>query len=226
ERDAGTAQAHSVARRAARPGLPGSPGHRRTNVGGVWQGSRRDPCHPRGAGRRAARQAARWGYRPSLRQARRAERAGRGLRMGRPRRCSRTTAPVRHRAGTVRLHAALRRSSGARRIRDARRGRFVVELVVADIGGSHARFALADVENGQVTNLGDAVTFRTVEHASLQTAWTTFGDQLGRALPRDAAIAVACPITGEMLKLTNNPWIIRPTLIGGRLGLDRFTLIN
>ena len=101
-----------------------------------------------------------------------------------------------------------------------------MELVVADIGGSHARFALADVENGQVTNLGDAVTFRTVEHASLQTAWTTFGDQLGRALPRDAAIAVACPITGEMLKLTNNPWIIRPALIGGRLGLDRFTLIN
>jgi glucokinase len=101
-----------------------------------------------------------------------------------------------------------------------------VELVTADIGGSHARFALANVENGQVTSLGKAVTFRTVEHASLQTAWARFGEQLGRSLPRAAAIAVACPIAGEMLKLTNNPWIIRPAMICDRLGLDRVTLIN
>jgi glucokinase len=101
-----------------------------------------------------------------------------------------------------------------------------VELVAADIGGSHARFALADVEGGRVTHLGEAVTFRTVEHASLQTAWATFSKQLGRPLPRAAAIAVACPIAGQMLKLTNNPWIIRPAMLSERLGLDRVTLIN
>jgi glucokinase len=101
-----------------------------------------------------------------------------------------------------------------------------VELVAVDIGGSHARFALAEVEGGQVTRLGEAVTLRTVEHASLQTAWATFSERLGRSLPRAAAIAVACPITGDMLKLTNNPWIIRPAIIGERLGLDRVTLIN
>ena len=101
-----------------------------------------------------------------------------------------------------------------------------MELVAADIGGSHARFALADVEGGQVTSLSEAVTLQTVEHASLQTAWETFGEQLGRALPRAAAIAVACPIGGEMLKLTNNPWIIRPAMIAERLGVDRITLIN
>lgn len=101
-----------------------------------------------------------------------------------------------------------------------------MELVAADIGGSHARFALAEVEGGQVTSLGEAVTLKTVEHASLQTAWAAFSKQLGRSLPRAAAIAVACPITGEMLKLTNNPWIIRPGMIGEGLGLDRVTLIN
>jgi glucokinase len=101
-----------------------------------------------------------------------------------------------------------------------------MELVAADIGGSHARFALADVERGQVTRLGEAITFRTTEHASLQTAWETFGAQIGRALPRAAAIAVACPVAGDMLKLTNNPWIIRPAMIGKRLGLDHITLIN
>ena len=45
-------------------------------------------------------------------------------------------------------------------------------------------------------------------------------------MPRAAAIAVACPIAGEMLKLTNNPWIIRPALISDRLGVDRVTLVN
>lgn len=101
-----------------------------------------------------------------------------------------------------------------------------MELVAADIGGSHARFAVAQVEGGRVTGLGEAVTFKTVEHASLPMAWTTFGEQLGRPLPRAAAIAVACPIAGELLKLTNNPWIIRPALIGERLGVDHITLIN
>jgi glucokinase len=101
-----------------------------------------------------------------------------------------------------------------------------MELVAADIGGSHARFALADVEDGQVKSLGEAVTLKTVDHASLQTAWDIVGEHLGRTLPRAAAIAVACPVAGEMLKLTNNPWIIRPAMIAERLGLDQVTLIN
>jgi glucokinase len=101
-----------------------------------------------------------------------------------------------------------------------------MEIVAADIGGSHARFALAEVEAGQVRRLGEAITLKTVEHASLHTAWESFSKQIGHTLPRAAAIAVACPITGEMLKLTNNPWIIRPAMIGERLGIDRLTLIN
>ncbi len=101
-----------------------------------------------------------------------------------------------------------------------------MELVAADIGGSHARFALADVEDGQVTKLGDGITLKTGDHASLQTAWDAFGEQLGRTLPRAAAIAVACPVAGEMLKLTNNPWIIKPAMIAQGLGVDHLTLIN
>jgi glucokinase len=101
-----------------------------------------------------------------------------------------------------------------------------MELVAADIGGSHARFALADVEDGQVRRLGDAITLKTGDHASLQTAWDAFGERLGRTLPRAAAIAVACPVAGEMLKLTNNPWIIKPAMIAKGLGVDHMTLIN
>jgi glucokinase len=101
-----------------------------------------------------------------------------------------------------------------------------VELVAVDIGGTHARFAIAEVTNGHVTSLGETVTLSTAAYASLQTAWEAFGNRSGHALPRAAAIAVACPIAGEVLKLTNNPWIIRPALISDRLGVDRVTLVN
>ncbi len=102
----------------------------------------------------------------------------------------------------------------------------MTEVVAADIGGTHARFALTEVAEGRVLSLGEACTLRTSDHASLQTAWEEFSRQRGRALPDAVAIAVAAPIDGEMLKLTNNPWVIRPALIGQQLGVSRFTLVN
>ncbi|MFZ1566774.1 MAG: glucokinase, partial [Sphingorhabdus sp.] len=45
------------------------------------------------------------------------------------------------------------------------------KLVTVDIGGTHARFALAEVSGGRVVDLGEAVTLKTAEHASFQTAW-------------------------------------------------------
>ena len=44
-----------------------------------------------------------------------------------------------------------------------------MQLVSVDIGGTHARFAIAEVENGRVVSLGEPVTLKTAEHASLQT---------------------------------------------------------
>ena len=101
-----------------------------------------------------------------------------------------------------------------------------MEIVAVDIGGTHARFALARIEDGRVTHLGEPTTLKTAEHASLQTAWEAFGAHIGRPLPRAAGIAVACPVAGEVLKLTNNPWVIRPALIGEELGLERTSLVN
>lgn len=102
----------------------------------------------------------------------------------------------------------------------------MTELVAVDLGGTNARFAIATVEGGRVVELGEPVTLKTAEHASFQTAWAAFGERLGRALPRAAAIAVASPIRGDVIRLTNNPWVIRPSLIPDRLGVDQWVLIN
>ena len=106
------------------------------------------------------------------------------------------------------------------------RGNEVREAVAVDIGGTHARFAIGEVADGRVVSLGQACTLKTAEHASLQTAWEDFARQLGRPLPRAAAIAVAGPVQGEVLKLTNNPWVIRPASIPEKLGVDDFVLVN
>lgn len=100
------------------------------------------------------------------------------------------------------------------------------ELVAVDIGGTHARFALATIDNEGAITLGEPSTQHTKDHASFQTAWEDFARQLGRPLPRATAIAVAGPVGGDVIRFTNNPWIIRPALIGEKLGVDNFTLVN
>ena len=101
-----------------------------------------------------------------------------------------------------------------------------MEIVSADIGGTHARFALAEIEDGRVVALGEPATLRTADHASLQTAWQAFARASDRPLPRAAAFSIASPITGDLIRLTNNPWIIRPSLIPERLGVDQYTVVN
>lgn len=101
-----------------------------------------------------------------------------------------------------------------------------MEVVAVDIGGTHARFAIAEVEGGRVVKLGEPITQKTAEHASLQTAWQAFEAQLGRPTPKAAAISVASPIIGDVIRLTNNPWVIRQSLIPERLGADTYTVIN
>ena len=99
-------------------------------------------------------------------------------------------------------------------------------IVVADVGGTNARFALAEVDAGQVLSVGEPVTMLTAEHASFQTAWQAFERQSGGSLPLALALSFAGPVGGEVLKLTNNPWVIRPALMEDQLGVTRFTIVN
>ena len=100
------------------------------------------------------------------------------------------------------------------------------QIAVADVGGTHARFALAGLDRGRVLSLSDPVTLKTSEHGSFQLAWQEFGRRSGIELPNELSISFAGPVGGELLKLTNNPWVIRPALIKERLGVDHYTIVN
>jgi glucokinase len=99
-------------------------------------------------------------------------------------------------------------------------------VVAVDIGGTHARFAIAEVQDGRVLALGEATTLKTAEHASFQTAWQEFERLNGKALPRAAAIAIAGPVDADVIKLTNNPWIIRRSMVCEKLNVDSFVIVN
>lgn len=99
-------------------------------------------------------------------------------------------------------------------------------IVAADIGGTHARFAVATMGDRGAISLGDVTTLRTREHADLVSAWRAFAAAAGEPLPRDAALGVASPIAGDVLTLTNSPWTIGRWTIGDDLGLERLMLLN
>ncbi|MEM7688949.1 MAG: glucokinase [Pseudomonadota bacterium] len=104
------------------------------------------------------------------------------------------------------------------------------EVAVADIGGTHARFAIATLEDGAVRSLDCMAKMRAADHPSLQTAWEQYRRECGRDLPSDGAFAVAAPVRegahGDVIYFTNSSWMLRPAQVSDKLGLTRFTLVN
>jgi glucokinase len=101
----------------------------------------------------------------------------------------------------------------------------LTEIIALDVGGTHARFARATLRNGTIA-LGEPVTLRTSDYASLQTAWEEFARVTDGPVPRAASIAIAAPIVGDTIRMTNNSWIFRTDAVDEQLGLDAVTLIN
>lgn len=99
-------------------------------------------------------------------------------------------------------------------------------IVTVDIGGTHARFALAEIAADGSISLGEPATLHTRDHASFQTAWEDFARMQGGSLPPAVSIAIAGPVGGDVIRFTNNPWVIRPALIPEKLGAERYTVIN
>lgn len=93
--------------------------------------------------------------------------------------------------------------------------------LIGDIGGTNARFALVSDGDGPVRRFSNAQTasYATIDDAIAATVLPT-------ARPRSAVLAVAGPVQGDRVPLTNCPWVIEPKRMIERLGLDEVILIN
>ncbi len=102
----------------------------------------------------------------------------------------------------------------------------MTEIVAMDIGGTNARFALATLVPGQAPQLSPPIKLRAADYPTLAAAFAEFAERAGRPLPRRAALAVACPVDGDILKLTNSPWVLRKSTLPAQLGLDELVILN
>lgn len=98
-----------------------------------------------------------------------------------------------------------------------------MDIVSVDIGGTHTRFAIAALNDGDVS-LGPETVLKTGDFAGLAEAWRAYAG--GRSLPDGAAIAIAGPVDASEIRLTNNRWILRPDTLAGELGIGRVHIVN
>ena len=101
-----------------------------------------------------------------------------------------------------------------------------MKIVAGDIGGTHARFALAELGPDQPPVISGMQRYRTRDHDSLASAWAAFARDCGGTLPRAAALGIAAPIEGEVLRFVNSGWEISRPTVARELGLDRLLLLN
>jgi len=96
--------------------------------------------------------------------------------------------------------------------------------LIADIGGTNARFALCDIER-EPLELKDQRSLRCAEFASLHHAAEYYLDSVG-VRPVMACLAVACPIVNDEVRMTNRAWAFSQRELKQTLGLDGLHVIN
>jgi glucokinase len=96
--------------------------------------------------------------------------------------------------------------------------------LIGDIGGTNARFALTDLA-AQKPQILKEQTFTDKGFHNLREAAQHYLDDVG-VKPERAALAVASPITGDEITLTNRDWSFKRSELQQALGLDDLKLIN
>jgi glucokinase len=94
-------------------------------------------------------------------------------------------------------------------------------FLVADIGGTHSRFAL-------VNSAGWPEGIRVIENdtvADLETAIARYLQDTG-ARPQTATLAIAGPIEGDEVALTNRGWRFRRSDLAQRFGFSQLQVVN
>ena len=98
----------------------------------------------------------------------------------------------------------------------------LASYLVADIGGTHARFALLDEQGAP-----SAVRILAVaDHAGPIEAIEHYLAEVGQPRLSAAALAIAATVGDDPIRLTNGPWTFSRAAIEHRLGLSRLVLLN
>ncbi|MYS80932.1 glucokinase [Embleya scabrispora] len=95
--------------------------------------------------------------------------------------------------------------------------------LVADIGGTNARFAVVTEPGGQPERV---LGLRSEDHVDLAAAIEDYLDRSGAARPSAICAAVAGPVHGDRFRLTNGAWVLSIAETRVKLGVPDLHLIN
>ncbi|WP_246624569.1 glucokinase [Oceanobacter mangrovi] len=95
--------------------------------------------------------------------------------------------------------------------------------LVADIGGTNARFAL--VEAGSL-ELQQVMTLATASFANIDDAIHFYLQQAGAPRVQRACLALACPVEQDPLSMTNSHWCFSRAELQTRFGWQQLRLVN
>lgn len=101
--------------------------------------------------------------------------------------------------------------------------------LLADIGGTNARFALADTRSATPLLLDTVHGFPVADFPSLTDAARHYLDTTGHGDDADirrAVFAVAGRVDGDEARITNHPWVISRPRTRQQLDLDEVDLVN
>ncbi|MGH7022567.1 MAG: glucokinase [Caulobacteraceae bacterium] len=99
--------------------------------------------------------------------------------------------------------------------------------LVADIGGTNSRFALAGLDAGGAIETAFRQDMLNAEHGGVGPCVRAYLDQLGAApAPTMAAFGVASPISGDQVRLTNRDWSFSVSAMKAEFGWTRFEVVN
>lgn len=95
--------------------------------------------------------------------------------------------------------------------------------LIADVGGTNARFAVIEGQRGMPQK---ELTLPTIDFPNLADAAEHYLRKIGAPKILEGAVAIANPITGDWLKMTNHHWAFSIEETRQRLGFQRLLLIN
>ncbi len=96
-------------------------------------------------------------------------------------------------------------------------------VLLGDIGGTNARFCLLSRPNDAPA---DIIQVRTADYESIDRALAEKVLPVFSQSPRSAILAIAAPVKGAEVTLTNCSWVIRPKRMITDLGLRNVILLN
>ncbi|UVC09620.1 glucokinase [Rhizobium sp. TH2] len=100
---------------------------------------------------------------------------------------------------------------------------FPFPILIGDIGGTNARFSLL---SDAASETKDVTIVQTASYPTIDAAIEDAVLSKAPVKPRSTILAVAGPINGDVIPLTNCPWVVRPNDLIANLGFEDVVVIN